>query len=43
MPDPQQYGGCPLMGNDAEWRAGHARPLQGGCRICTFTQARTLS
>ena len=30
MSGPQQYGGCPLMGNDAEWRAGHARPLQGG-------------
>ena len=30
MSGPQQYGGCPLTGNDAEWRAGHARPLQGG-------------
>ena len=30
MPDPQQYGGCPLTGNDAEWRGRPARPRQGG-------------
>ena len=37
MPGPQQYDGCPLMGNDAAWRAGHARPLQGGAGSVSYT------